>query len=257
MLSNKKFDLVISLGEDCACSGWLRRFSLQKYSYPFDWLSNADFETRINLIINDFQDFLNYDDIKFMNIENPTIHDSYKDIKYNFHYYHDFEKNIPLSISYDEVKEKYDRRIKRLYDKIEASNSMLFVWYSKDKCQNTEGIEASYLNLQNKFKNKDINLLIIENSETDENIELQNGHVLILHYDCASYTQNPKWNKTMGNEYNNSLIFKQVKINKKVKYYLLDFLNAMLKLFVNFLPTKKMRHKCREYIKVKIDHAKL
>lgn len=37
MLFNKKFDLVISLGEDCACTSYLRRYNLQDYSYSFDW----------------------------------------------------------------------------------------------------------------------------------------------------------------------------------------------------------------------------
>lgn len=59
MLFNKKFDLIVSLGEDCACTSYLRRFNLQKYSYPFDWLSNASFQTRIDLVCNDFKDFLN------------------------------------------------------------------------------------------------------------------------------------------------------------------------------------------------------
>lgn len=58
MLLDKKFDLIFSLGEDCACSSYLRRFNLQEYSYPFDWLTKADFSVRVDLLLNDFEGFL-------------------------------------------------------------------------------------------------------------------------------------------------------------------------------------------------------
>lgn len=44
MLFNQKFDLIFSIGEDCACSSYLRRYNLQDYSYPFDWLTKATFK---------------------------------------------------------------------------------------------------------------------------------------------------------------------------------------------------------------------
>ena len=58
MLFNQKFDLIFSIGEDCACSSYLRRYNLQDYSYPFDWLTKATFKTRLDLLLNDFQGFL-------------------------------------------------------------------------------------------------------------------------------------------------------------------------------------------------------
>lgn len=63
MLFDKKFDLIFSLGEDCACTSYLRRFNLQEYSYPFDWLTKADFFTRMDLLINDFKGFLEKDNL--------------------------------------------------------------------------------------------------------------------------------------------------------------------------------------------------
>lgn len=71
---SKKFDLIVSIGEDCSCTSYLRRCNLQKLSYPFDWLTNAPFENRIDLIINDFNDFLNIDDLEIM--QKPTEFES-------------------------------------------------------------------------------------------------------------------------------------------------------------------------------------
>lgn len=64
MLFNTKFDLVISLGEDCACSSYLRRFNLQRCSFPFDWLTYAPFKNRIDLLCNNILK-ISYDNISF------------------------------------------------------------------------------------------------------------------------------------------------------------------------------------------------
>ena len=60
---NNKFDVVFSIGEDCACTSYLRRCNLQNFSYPFDWLTEAPFENRINLICDHFDNFLNIEDL--------------------------------------------------------------------------------------------------------------------------------------------------------------------------------------------------
>ena len=51
MFTNK-FDLVVSMGEDCACAMYLRKSSLRDASYPFDWLCHATFERRIECLKN-------------------------------------------------------------------------------------------------------------------------------------------------------------------------------------------------------------
>ena len=262
MLFNKEFDLIVSLGEDCACTSYLRRFNLQKYSYPFDWLSNASFQTRIDLVCNDFKDFLNIEDIITYpkinsDTENNKKYDLYQNTKTGFHYYHDFIANIPFEESYYSVKEKYTRRINRLYSQIKCANNILFVWWSKDKILDKKQIEKAYLSLKEKFNTKDICLLCIENFPINENIELFDGNLLIAHYDNASYRHNPKWNETMGNELNNTKIFKQICLNTSLADKFWNILYKNLKFLISFIPIRNLRHMCRDKLNFYKNHAKL
>ena len=54
----KKYDLIFSMGAACSCSSALRSAELQVASYPFDWLFGSDFCNRANIVVNDFERFL-------------------------------------------------------------------------------------------------------------------------------------------------------------------------------------------------------
>ena len=261
MLFNRKFDLIVSIGEDCACTSYLRRFKLQKYSYPFDWLTHATFETRINLVINDFENFLNIDDLKQMpkpeQFSVDEKHDYYENIFNGFYFWHDFPFNTSLQEGFDAVKEKYERRIKRLYKEIDNADNVLFVWFSRNNYQDYQLVEKSYYELKNKFSNQNVFLLILEHSETDERTYLADNHILISKYDNKSYQENPKWNRTMGNEANNEKLFRQIKLKRNLDDYLSDFIYFIQMFAVNFIPKKALRHKLRDKIIFKRNHAKL
>ena len=151
MLFDKKFDLVVSLGEDCACTSYLRRFNLQDFSFPFDWLTKASFETRINLLIDNFDNFLNKENLVLMqkpeNTKVDNKHDYYKDTALDFYFYHDFKSNTDFEKEFTEVKNKYSRRIERLYNAIQNSERILFVWWSRDKHQNEKVVVDLYKKL--------------------------------------------------------------------------------------------------------------
>lgn len=132
-----EFDVVISIGEDCACAMYLKELFLRDASYPFDWLCNATFEKRIELIVDGFDGFLLKENMKWF--PKPTTglrdkeNDNYEDTNTGFYFYHDFKENVSLDETYDEVRKKYDRRIKRFYNSILANERILFVWWSRDK----------------------------------------------------------------------------------------------------------------------------
>ena len=163
-----KFDLILSIGENCACTSYLRRCYLQSFSYPFDWLTHASFATRFDLIVNDFENFLNFDDLcltgKHVAENADKAHDYYANKYTDFYHWHDFPADIPLENSYDAVYEKYQRRIKRLYRMIGDSRKILFVWLSHSKLHRTDEICSEYRKLQDKFSGKEIFLLVIENN---------------------------------------------------------------------------------------------
>lgn len=261
MLFDRKFDLVISLGEDCACTSYLRRFNLQDYSFPFDWLTKATFECRINLLVNDFENFLIKENLSLMqkpeNKEVDNKHDYYKDTVLNFYFYHDFKSNTDFEKEFIEVKNKYLRRIKRLYKTIDNSERILFVWWSRYKHQDEKIIINSYEKLKEKFKNKEIHLLLIEPSDNHTSKYLCDGFVLIESYDNISYKHNQKWNETMGNEENNTKLFSQIKKVRTLDWHLRNFIFKFVKFFIGLLPNREMRHKLKDSWSYKFFRNKL
>lgn len=124
----KIYDLILGTGAACSCTECLRMHKLQDFSYPFDWLCGSNFAGKIKIISSKFKDFLNKEDLIFSHTENSILCDAYRNNRNNLVFNHDFPKDIPLDISYDEVRVKYDRRINRLLDKINNSKNVLFVY---------------------------------------------------------------------------------------------------------------------------------
>ncbi|MBP5296759.1 MAG: hypothetical protein J6Y94_05455, partial [Bacteriovoracaceae bacterium] len=148
MLFKTKFDLVVSLGEDCACSSYLRRCKLQNFSYPFDWLMSAPCKSRLDLILNNFADFFNKEDLSPLEKPKTGIVDEkcdyYADKRYGFHFLHDFRIGEPFDSEYLRVKARFERRIKRMYEQIAAAKNILFVWWSRDKRQELDFLRDYY-----------------------------------------------------------------------------------------------------------------
>lgn len=252
MLFDKKFDLIFSLGEDCACTSYLRRFNLQEYSYPFDWLTKADFFTRMDLFINDFSGFLEKDNLTIVAYSHQKAinkaTDDYRDTKTGFYFYHDFDTKIPFDESFALVKGKYQRRIKRLYRQIQSAQDILIVWWSRDKHQDIDKVKNSHAILSQKFPSKNISMLLIEfGTKSHQNIYNPNGggQIILLQYDNIPYKHNPNYNETMGNEANNNAIFEKIKRKKKPKDYFKQIVFYAVQFFINLIPLKKARHKLR------------
>lgn len=166
MLLDKKFDFICSIGEDCACTSYLRRFNLQGSSYPFNWVCNASIKNRLNLIYDDFKCFLNKEDLVFLDKGSyKSAHERCHNIKNDLWFPHDFPSDEPLDSSYDAVKAKYERRCHRLFQEIDKANFILFVCFTREKLIGKDDLLMHHAKLQDKFKTKDINLLIIEKKE--------------------------------------------------------------------------------------------
>lgn len=259
MLFNKKFDLIVSLGEDCACTSYLRRYHLQDFSYPFDWLTKASFETRIELLTNNFTSFLELSNLRKIDKKGNIVDkncDYYEDIKSNFYFYHDFPNGQNISVSYPIVKAKYERRINRLYSEIDRASNILLVWWSRESKHSEQNFISAYDNIKKHFTSKNIFLLAIEYGK-DKKVLLGNGHILLLNYDNISYKHNKMWNETMGNEDNNNLVFKHIKLRRTFYYHYKQAIYKFVLFFVNLLPTHELRAKYRLKLRQYMFHAKL
>lgn len=161
----KEYDIVYSIGRDCANSSFLKKRGLRVTSGPFDWLTKADFETRIRLICQDFADFLNKADLQIMekppHIITDTACDYYENMRTGFYFYHDFPAGVPLDESYPQIKEKYDRRIARFIKKVQEKERVLLVWFSHEPTVNRLDVKTLCDSVCKKF-NKRIDFLLIE-----------------------------------------------------------------------------------------------
>lgn len=160
-----KFDLFVSLGAACSCTQTLRDNRLQYFSYPFDWLYGSNFLGRVNILLEDFQFWLNKEDLEYAGKrEFPLPCNIYKNLKTGIVFNHDFPLNISLDESFYEVKEKYSRRIARLLNQINTSKSVLFVYIERPDVREEvlqKDLIKAYELLQNKYPNTDINILYL------------------------------------------------------------------------------------------------
>lgn len=119
----------------CSISHKLIKKNLRKNAYPFDWLC-CPLKGLYNLIKNDFNNFL--DNIIICKKEHGRYLDDSGIIKFSKDYIypiickeykllflHDF-KNLS-DIEFETVKNKYNRRIKRLIDLLKSNNQIILV----------------------------------------------------------------------------------------------------------------------------------
>ena len=250
----KKYDIIYSIGRDCACATYMIKAKLRSCSGPFDWLTNAGFEDRFDLLINNFKDFMNISDFEFLpkdpNVFNDPKCDYYKNNKTNFFYYHDFPIGVPFNEVFYSIAEKYNRRIQRFYEKINKSNKVLLIWFSH--YHNTP--DNVVLTLCNKFcekMGKQIDFLIIEHKEgiyQPESYMVSNN---ITRY--FLHTQRKDANgslTTLGNEELICPIFNKYKLI--VPWYLMlsrFSIKFLIKFICLFIPIKKWRKKLKKIYK--------
>jgi hypothetical protein len=133
VLAVSQYDEVVSLGIACQAAAQIKYNEIRIRAYPFDWLVTP-FDGLISFIINKGAGFLepgNFCSHGLIRNSNSLL---VKDSIYNFSFMHDFEGEDPL-FSYAEVKEKYDRRIKRFFNLLESNKKVLFIRVTISKAQ--------------------------------------------------------------------------------------------------------------------------
>ena len=133
MRGNKRvYDLICSLGGNCAAAHNLMTRGLGPFSLPFDWVYMLD-ETPIyklaDCFCEDFKNFLLKENLKPLpegpnpsHLDRQQYYDTYTGYRFVNHF------DLPIEQGgYAPVKEKMDRRIKRLYEYIQKGKTVLFV----------------------------------------------------------------------------------------------------------------------------------
>lgn len=242
MSGNKKvYDLAFGIGEACSCTQTLRKSNLQIASYPFDWLYGSDFIGRCKILASKFDRFIEKTDLEFAHEERSfkclAYHNKYNDITFN----HDFLKNLNFEEAYKQVKEKYNRRIKRLLEQIKNSSEILIV-YIETPTTNHEEIDNKTIiegyNIIKSAFSKNIDLLYISNNKNKQEIvKISDNITKITNNYKSTKTEDPDWEV---NRSKTKSFFKNYCLNLPFSYRVKKQIVSIL---VSLIPIKHFRHK--------------
>lgn len=172
------FDGVFSLGYNCRCAMYLRDARLRDCSSPFDWLTGSTFAQRIETLTTDFRGWLEEGNLDLVEVELPPgslkEHDRYVDRTTGYEYLHDFDTGIPLAKTHPAVKAKYDRRIRRLFGRLESGGRYLFVWWSIEP-ETDASLLGALAKLRARFASSDLCILAIDNGGGDRVVYAEVG----------------------------------------------------------------------------------
>lgn len=196
-----KYDVVISLGEWCFTSMGLRKHGLQFQSLPFDWSAgilwnksgHGGLSGKVDLICNDFDSFFDFSDFDNRGPNPPT--EEYWNLwvvnkRTGLQYKHDFPANVPFADSFNTVRDKYVRRIKRLRELIDSSDTILFVYFGLSVGFSDEYLIEQQEKLAKKFPSKRIDFLYLMNnpdySEDDVHIDKLSENIKKVQFFCKN-----------------------------------------------------------------------
>ena len=262
-MKNKKFDVVYSLGFGCGMARLLKRLGLRMTSGPFDWIVGPNFEYRIELILNDFKDFFNKDDLVLYDDksnefrpEDPNRHtDTYSNKVNGFIHPHDFMEGDDFETTYPIVLDKYNRRIERFYEYLKDTNKRVLLTYLSFSVLDDKAIYECYKNLVERF-GKHISLLIFNHKP---NLDYETIEKRYLDENLVVYELNTVLYDEEGKlviRSNRALItpcLKKYKLDMTIKQILT---NISVKIFIKLSPLfvwdKKKRFEFREKYKNRV-----
>ena len=133
-LPQGEYDYFFSLGPICATAMLLKSMGLRSFSGPFDWIGGFSFEERLDFLLSDTQLVLDTDEWEYNgNRFEPEPRDIYTNKRLNMFYPHDFPYNTPLEISAPIIKDRYERRLKRVRDILHKNKRVLFAYLGNEK----------------------------------------------------------------------------------------------------------------------------
>ncbi len=125
----QQYDLVCSLGGNCAVAHNLRWRNMRAFSLPFDWVFITDvkpIEYLATAFANRFSDFFLRENL--IQVAGTASHGVvYMDKVSGYYFPNHFLKPISTLEDYERVAQRMRRRVQRLYEKIENAQKILFV----------------------------------------------------------------------------------------------------------------------------------
>ncbi|MBQ8465171.1 MAG: hypothetical protein IJ545_04095 [Alphaproteobacteria bacterium] len=245
--NKKKYDLIFSVGNTCACSVLLRRNKLQYASYPLDWVGLDPFSDKIQWLLTHFEHFLNKESLVITerpsNEETDMNCEYCKDIKTGCYFVHDFPIGIPLEQSFADIESKYQRRIERLYQRLAKSKKTLIIWYSLDGRLDADELKESQQKLNKYFNPTQFDILVIENSKDVKGFQEENisEGITRITYDMFNIEPKSTMSSIIGNVVLADSIFRRYELQTPWWF------KPMLKL-IRCIPSKKFKKNLKRKI---------
>lgn len=183
------FDLIVPLGVDCVAASQLKFRGLRVASFPFDWVTSELDEKRLMRPIlsleNHFADWLkpeNLDWERSVAMGQQGFHFPVYDKGTGCIFLHDFKSEKPDTEEIALVREKYARRIQRLYNMLERAKSVLFIFAGRDDEISGPELEKVRQRLLILFPGKDIMLYAVTCSAPQNTLEedcSEDSHIFI------------------------------------------------------------------------------
>jgi hypothetical protein len=185
------YDAIISLGDLCLPSLQLEKNDLRTYAGVLDWMGSPNLSDVNRLLRNRFIGFM---ELPYMRIggyanDRVWVMDEVYHIVSNHDFYTD-KNTLTQLVTYPEVREKIDRRIKRFFDQAATCKKILFIRTEGDleEARDLEAILSGMIT-------NDFRVLLVKHSNVEGIIELD----WPLKKVCAiELPDKEKWN---GNDY--------------------------------------------------------
>ncbi len=253
-VSNKSYDLVVGLGQNCSTATYMMRNGLRSFSSPFDWIGGENkgdgLDRRIKIIENGFENFMS---LSSFVLESDSGEDErfmhYRNLDTAFLWLHDFKREVSIEKVYPSVRAKYERRIGRMYKLAKKAKHLLFIYTSLDSEDFSDKAVNSFLHrLRKQFGDK-ADLLILKNVKDQYGTsDVKNVCLGATIIKGGFYPSQFDW---VGDRKLNNIIYKQIPkswnlwinfIFYKIRVFLVAFIS-------NIIPNRTARHSIRHIVR--------
>lgn len=253
-LHNKTYDAVIPFGHTCAAAMYSSERGFRRCSLPFDWIGSglAGIKALAGYVLNGFEGYMAPEQLvhwdPFKNIPPDAYHDPYWNPGTQLIFVHDFRKGIPMAEESVAVKERYNRRIRRLYEILESpAKKLLFCW-AYDEHPSSETLIEVACAMRKRFPQGEIDLLFMESVKDFQGLEqisVAPGITLV-----RGYFYNIAKGVTMGDCELSNRVLKQVSVRGSRKELVRRaFRRLLFKLRAALEFDREKRHQLRKKIR--------
>lgn len=193
----QKYDLIASLGGNCAAAAQLRMRGLRPFALPFDWLLMEDVRTMEYLpkgFSNGFSDFCLKENLLLLKEDygTGTAKFKYRDRLTGWCFLHHFHDDINCTDAYEKTAERLRRAIGRFFDAIRKSKNVLFV-LSTAFPYDLAIAEDMASSIRSQFPDKNIDFHLVQFNAKFENPETLGERIKSPYCTGEKWARNVNW----------------------------------------------------------------